>query len=165
MLVGIAGLPGSGKTKITWALEKQGFKGLHRDDFITFLFEPVNYSSREQKDIAFKVMLIVAEYYLKHNKNVALDCPSFSQRWAVDLAKATAKKAKTKFKLIYCQCPDEIAIKRIKKAKNHIATDRTPKLYFEVKKRFEPIKIEHQKIDTNRPVKKTMRDVIKYLEK
>ncbi|MFA6254789.1 MAG: AAA family ATPase [Patescibacteria group bacterium] len=165
MLVGIAGLPGSGKTKITWALEKQGFKGLHRDDFITFLFNPVDYSSRAQKDLAFKIMLAVAEYYLKHNKNVALDCPSFSQKWAVNLARATAKKAKTKFKLIYCQCPDEIAIKRIKKAKHHIATDRTPKLYFEVKARFEPIKIKHKKINTNRPLAQTIKEVNQYLKK
>ena len=165
MLVGLAGLPASGKTAIAKELEKKEFKNLSRDHFIYSMFKPVNFSSREQKDIAFKAMILVSGYYLKQGKKVVLDCPSFSQKWAVKLARETAEKAGAKFKLIYLECPDEIAIKRIKLAKKHIALDRTPKLFFEVKKRFQPIEIEFKKIDTNRPVKKTMKDVLKYLKK
>jgi len=165
MLVGTAGLPASGKTAISKALEKNGFIRLSRDEFISFLFKPVNFSSREQKDTAYKVMLMVAKYYLNQNKKVVLDCPSFSQEWAVKLAQDTARKAKTKFKLIYLECPDDVAVKRIKLAKTHIAWDRTPKLYFEVKKRFQPIKIKYEVIQTNRPVKETIKEVMKYLKK
>ena len=165
MLVGLAGLPASGKTAVAKKLEKRGFKNLSRDYFVSLMFDPVNFSSREQKDIAFKAMLLVSKYYLKQEKKVVLDCPSFSRGWAVKLAQATAKKASVKFKLIYLECPDEVAVKRIKFAKKHIARDRTPKLYFTVKKRFQPIKIKYKKIGTNRPIKKTIKEIIKYLKK
>lgn len=165
MLVCLAGLPASDKTSVAKQLEKKGFKNLSRDHFISSMFDPVNFSSREQKDAAFKTMLLVAEYYLKQKKKVVLDYPSFSQEWAVKLAQKTAKKSKAKFKLIYLECPDEVAVKRIKKAKKHIAWDRTPKLYFEVKKRFQPIKVNCERINTNRPIKETMGDVMKYLKK
>lgn len=164
MLIGLAGLPACGKTTIAKKLEKKGFKNLSRDHFISSMFNPVNFSSREQKDAAYKAMLVTAEDYLKKGENVVLDCPSFSQTWAVKMAQATAKKAKTKFKLIYLECSDDVAVKRIKSAKNHIATDRTTKLYFEVKKRFQPIKIKYKKINTDRPTKETMKEVVKYLK-
>ncbi len=165
MLVGLAGLPASGKTTIAKELGEKGFKNLSRDHFISLMFDPVNFSSREQKDIAFKAMLLISKYYLKQGKKVVLDCPSFSQEWAVKLAQATAKKATAKFKLIYLECPNGVAVKRIKSAKKHIARDRKPKLYFKVKKRFQPIKIRHKKIDTNKPVKETMKEIIEYLGK
>jgi len=164
MLVGLAGLPASGKTTIAKKLEKKGFKNLSRDHFILAMFDPVNFSSRKQKDAAYKAMLVASENYLEKGKNVVLDCPSFSQEWAVKMAQATAKKVKTKFKLIYFECSDEVAVKRIKSAKNHIAWDRTTKLYFDVKKRFQPIKIRHKKINTDKPVKETMREILKYLK-
>lgn len=165
MLVAIAGLPASGKTAICEALEKQGFRGLHRDIFISSLFDPVIFSSREQKDIAFRVMLMVAEYYLKKGEKVALDCPSFSQKWAVTLAQYTARRAKAPLKMIYCDCPEEVAIERIKADKKHIATDRTPNLYKEVKARFQPIRIPYKIINTNRPIEQTMKEVNEYLNK
>lgn len=165
MLVGLAGLPASGKTAVAKKLEKKGFKNLSRDHFISLMFDPVNFSSREQKDTAFKAMLLVSKHYLKQEKKVVLDCPSFSREWAVKLAQATAKKANAKFKLIYLECPDEVAVKRIKSAKKHIAPDRTPKLYFKVKKRFQPFKIRYKKINTNGPIKETVKEIVKYLKK
>ncbi len=165
MLVGLAGLPASGKTAIAQELEKKGFKNLSRDHFISSMFDPVIFSSREQKDAAFKAMLLVSEYYLKKGKKVVLDCPSFSQGWAIRLAQKIAKKCTAKFKLIYLECPDQIAVARIKSAKKHIAWDRTPKLYFDVKKRFQPITAKYKKIDTNRPVEETMKELVKYLKK
>ena len=164
MLVGVAGLPASGKTTVTKELEKKGFIRISRDDFITFLFKPTNYNSREQKDVAFEVMLLVSCYYLRLGKKVVLDCPSFSQEWAVIKAQKTAKKTKSKFKLIYLKCSDAIAVRRIKSSKKHIAWDRTPKLYFEVKRRFQPIKIKHKKIETDQPIIEIIKEVSKYIK-
>ncbi|MDD5040702.1 MAG: AAA family ATPase [Patescibacteria group bacterium] len=163
MLVAIAGLPASGKTTVCEQLEKQGFRGLHRDEFILKLFKPADFSSREQKDTAFKVMLMVALYYLQKGEKVALDCPSFSQEWAVKSAAFVANRAKVRLKMIYCDCPEDVAIARIKAITDHIATDRTPILYREVKARWQPIRIPHKMINTDRPIEQTMRDVDDFL--
>lgn len=164
MLVGLAGLPASGKTSVAKQLEKQGYVNLSRDLFLSSLFHPADFGSREQKDIAYKTMLGVSEYYLKNGQKVVLDCPSFSQTWAVKLAQQTARRTRKPFKLIYLTCPEDIAVQRIQRAKKHIATDRTTDLYFKVKKRFQPLKASHAVIRTDRALKDTMKDVKRYLE-
>lgn len=158
-------MPASGKTSIAKQLEKYGFQNLSRDHFISSLFNPVHYSSRKQKDIAYKAMMLVAEYHLRSNRKVVLDCPSFSQRWAIKLAQETARKTRSKFKLIFLTCPDHTAVHRIRSSKNHTATDRTPALYFNVKKRFQPLTVRHAVIRTDRAIKDTMIDIIQYLKK
>lgn len=162
MLVAIAGLMGSGKTSISKRLEKVGYITLHRDEFITFMFDPVEYSSREQKNIAEQAMLSIAEYYLKQNRNVLLDM-QFSYKKHVDAAQLVAEKTSSKFKLLYCKCPDEVAIERIQSEK-HVATDRTREVYFEQKSRFEQFQIPYKIVNTDRSLDETIKACILYLE-
>lgn len=137
-LICIAGLPGTGKTHLAMRLaDEMGALRLSRDEVRAKLFTPPSYSDSE-KALAFGAMLFIARYFLSQGRDVILEGMPFSRRSERDAARALAKEVGAEFKLLYCVCPDEVALQRIA-LQDHPAADRNEDLYYQVKARFEPI--------------------------
>jgi predicted kinase len=162
MLVGIGGLPGTGKTTLLNILKNKGFVVFQRDEILASMFNPPDHNSREQKDAAYKKMLGQAINFLGQNKNVAIEL-SYSQKQQIMDSEKAAHQCNTGFKLIICRCSENVALKRIKEQKGHIATDRSESLYFAVKSRFEEIEIPHITINTEGPTKEIAEEISRKL--
>lgn len=135
----IAGLPGTGKTRVARRLAaRTGAVRLSRDEVRAEMFDPVTYSA-EEKSAAFGEMLSRARRFLDLGRDVILEGMPFSRRSERDAARELASNAGAEFELVLCTCPDEVALGRIRAQRRHPAADRSEALYHEVKARFEPI--------------------------
>ncbi|MDI6826966.1 MAG: AAA family ATPase [Armatimonadota bacterium] len=147
-LICIAGLPGTGKTHLAMRLASEtGAVRLSRDEIRAKLFNQPNYTDSE-KSLAFNAMLFLARYFLSQQRDVILEGMPFSRRSERGAARALAKEMGAEFELLYCVCPEEIALKRIA-SQEHPAADRNEELYFRVKARFEPIGEDEEAVVVN----------------
>lgn len=157
MLILMAGLPGTGKTYVATKLAAAlNAVILSKDTVRHALFPPelVEYST-EQDDFVIDVLLRTAEYIWRGNPKQALilDGRTFSEasqrRHVIDFA----ERAGQKWRIVECVCDEHIAKQRLAQANStHPANNRTPKLYDEVKARWQPIEEDKIAISTGSPI-------------
>jgi predicted kinase len=157
MLILMAGLPGTGKSTLARQLAPALDAAILSKDTVRHaLFEPdlVEYSA-EQDDFVIDLLLLTAEYIWERHakKAIILDGRTFSRasqrQHVIDFADGHLQP----WRIIECTCDDELARDRLSQPDaDHPAGNRTPHLYDEVKRRWEPITQPKIVIDTGNAI-------------
>jgi predicted kinase len=155
MIVIMAGLPGTGKSTVARALAER-LKGavLDKDIIRAALFAPSHIEySREQDDFCQEIMQQAAAYLLGKNPSlhVILDGRTFSRRYHRERVFEFCSRLGTRWAILECVCSEQIALRRLEEAaleQKHPAMNRTPELYHQIQKVWEPIERRKLVIDT-----------------
>jgi len=159
MIVLMAGLPGTGKSRLAreLALRTAG-RVIGKDEIRHALFaaEEIEYSSR-QDDFCLQIMLAVAGELLQADRNriVILDGRTFSRRYQIDNVVNAAASLQQSWRIIECVCSEEVAKLRLERQSalgSHPAGNRDFQLYLDVRSRFEAITLPKVVIDTEKPL-------------
>ncbi len=159
MIVLMAGLPGTGKSRLAreLALRTAG-RVISKDEVrhALFLPEEIEYSSR-QDDFCQRVMLEIAGELLHADRNrvILLDGRTFSRGNQIDNVVNAAAALQQCWRIIECVCSEEIAKLRLERQSalgSHPAGNRDFQLYLDVRSRFEAIALPKVVIDTEKPL-------------
>jgi adenylylsulfate kinase len=164
----MAGLPGTGKTALAEALAKRlGGLVLSKDKVRAALFPPgaIDYSSG-QNDFCMAVILTAAQRIAADHTVpfIFLDGRTFSRKRHVEEVIYAAAEVDADSAILHLSCPDELALERIRQGQgDHVAADRDPNLYWEVKGRFEPILLPKLEVDTSQALEECVERCVEYL--
>ena len=155
MVVIMAGLPGTGKSTVACSLaQRLPCAVLDKDMIRSALFTPphVEYS-RVQDDFCQEIMLQTTAYLLRKNLSlyVLLGGRTFSRSYQRERVLEFCSQLETQWAILECVCSEQTALARLEKAAKeriHPATNRTPHLYHQVQKAWEPIEDPKLVIDT-----------------
>jgi predicted kinase len=156
MIVIMAGLPGTGKSTLARALA-QRLPGavLDKDAIRAALFQPAHVEySPAQDDFCQEIMLQTAAYLLGKDAelHVLLDGRTFSRRYQRERVIQFCSQVETTWATLECSCAEQTALGRLTEAvvaNTHLAANRTPELYREIRKAWEPIDHPKLVIDTD----------------
>jgi adenylylsulfate kinase len=111
------------------------------------------------------MMLAAAEYLLRANQSlhVYLDGRTFSRKYQLRAAVDLAERLAVPWRILHCSCSDEVAKRRLKHAGNHLARNRSFRLYKRIQANFEPIAFEHLTVNTDLPLKESLARAVAYL--
>jgi predicted kinase len=170
MIVIMAGLPGTGKSTLSRALA-QRLPGavLDKDAIRAALFQPayIEYS-RAQDDLCQEIMLQSGGYLLSKDAElqVLLDGRTFSRRYQRERVIEFCSQVRTAWATLECVCAEETALGRLAAAANtHPAANRTPELYREIRRTWEPIDHPKLLIDTDSSLESCVDRALHYLTK
>ena len=171
MLIMMAGLAGSGKSTLSRALAQRcGGIVLDKDSIRAALFPPEHIEySRDQDDFCQQLMLATAEYLLSRSPGlrIFLDGRPFSRRYQREQVAAAATRLRTPLAIIECVCSDATALLRLQRdAQNvaHLAANRNPNLYAQLKNEFEPLTEPRLTVDTDQPLAECVHQAEAYLD-
>lgn len=146
MLLVFCGLPGTGKTTVANIIAKKfGIVVISTDYIRKRIFEKPTYQKFE-KEIIYKVMLLLAEHLSKSGTCI-LDAV-FTKGKNRNAVKEMAKKNDTQVCFIEFVCDEDIIFKRIAGKKRKLS-DADYGIYLKLKKEYEPIEFEHIVVDTS----------------
>ena len=157
MLIALAGLPGTGKSRLGRALAKElPASILDKDVVRAALFQPrdIEYST-SQDDFVVSLLFQTAAYLAHRDPRQVqiLDGRPFARRYQrADLVRFTSEQG-IPLCLIECVCSDETARRRLegRRASTHLARNRNFTLYRRLKAEFEPIEEQRLLMVTDRP--------------
>jgi predicted kinase len=156
MIVIMAGLPGTGKSTLSRALAQRltGFV-LDKDAIRAALFQPshVEYSPA-QDDFCQEIMLETAAYLIAKDAelHILLDGRTFSRRYQRERVIESCRQVGTSWATLECVCTEQTALRRLAEAMaqhTHPAANRTPELYRQIRKAWEPIDPPKLVLDTD----------------
>jgi predicted kinase len=170
MIVIMAGLPGTGKSTLARALaERLPGLVLDKDSIRASLFPPpyVEYSL-SQDDFCVEIMPQTAAYMLtKHPElHVLLDGRTSSRQYQRDRVIEFCSQVRATWATLECVCSEATALARITEAvmaNNHLAANRTPELYGELRNSWEPISQPKLVIDTEDELEVCVERALRYL--
>src|ERR1700690_1891617 len=155
MLILMAGLPGSGKSRLSRALAAElGGTVLDKDEIRAALFSPgdIEYSA-EQDDFCMGIMLKVAGFLFRKeaSRRIFLDGRTFSRSYQLARATGFAEALRQPWQILECVCREETARRRLAEA-DHVAANRDFELYLKVKAGFEEITLPKTVMDTDQAI-------------
>jgi len=170
MIVIMAGLPGTGKSTLARVLA-QRLPGavLDKDLIRAALFSPAHVEySPAQDDFCQEIMLQTAAYLLAKDDSlhVLLDGRTFSRRYQRERAIDFCSQVGAAWAMLECVCEEQTALERLAKAAaegTHPAANRTPELYPEIRKTWEPIDCPKLVIDTDASLESCAERALSYL--
>jgi predicted kinase len=170
MIVMMAGLPGTGKSTLARLLVQRLPGALLDKDIIrAALFSPghVEYS-RKQDDLCQEIMLHTAAYLLGQESSlyVFLDGRTYSMRYQRERVIQFCSQLRTKWATLECVCSEATAIGRLQDAltaQTHPARNRTPELYRQLRKAWEPIDLPKLLLNTDHSLDSCAEQAARYL--
>jgi predicted kinase len=170
MIVIMAGLPGTGKSTLARALA-QRLSGavLDKDAIRAVLFQPAHVEySLAQDDFCQEIMLQTAAYLLAKDVGlqVLLDGRTFSRRYQRERVIEFCRQAGATWATLECVCAEQTALRRLAEAvaqNTHLAANRTPELYRQIRKSWEPIDYPKLVIDTDGNLESCIDQTLGYL--
>ncbi|HWE64287.1 MAG TPA: ATP-binding protein [Chloroflexota bacterium] len=170
MLIAIAGLPGTGKSRLGRALGAAlDAVVLDKDAIRAALFPSaeIEYST-EQDDLCLSIMLQVAGYLFRKEprRAVILDGRPFARRYQRAAVAEFAEAGGIALRFVECVCSDETARARLERdaaASAHPAGNRDYALYQALKERFEPIEEPKLLVDTDQPFETCLARCLAYV--
>jgi adenylylsulfate kinase len=170
MIVMMAGLPGTGKSTLARALA-QRLPGavLDKDAIRATLFQPAHVEySLAQDDFCQGIMLQTAAYLLAKDAelHVLLDGRTFSRRYQRERVIEFCSQAGITCATLECVCAEQTALGRLAEAvaqNTHPAANRTPELYRQIRKAWEPIDGLKLVIDTDANLNSCVDQALRYL--
>lgn len=170
MVVILAGLPGTGKSTMARALaERLPGVVLDKDIIRATLFPPAHVEySLAQDDFCQEIMLQTAAYLLAKNDAlyVLLDGRTFSRRYQRERAIDFCSQLGSRWALLECISAEQTALDRLAVAAAqhiHPALNRTPELYYQIRKAWEPIDCQKLVIDTDTGLDSCVEQALRYL--
>ena len=170
MLIALAGLPGTGKSRLGRALaaELPGIS-LDKDLVRGALFPPgdIEYST-EQDDVCVAIMLQVTDYLLCKDPQriIILDGRPFARRYQRAELVAFTDARRDVLVIIECVCSDETARRRLERdtaTATHVASNRDYTLYQTLKAHFEPIEEPKLLVDTDQDIQTCLSLALNYV--
>lgn len=113
--------------------------------------------TKEEKELIYDVMLLVARYLHDAGVNCILDA-TFSSENSRKEAREKLCIAPSQVYLVECICPEDEVISRLK-ARKQDYSDADIAVYRNMKKVYEPVKDEHLVVDTSRPPEVNAREI------
>jgi adenylylsulfate kinase len=170
MIVIMAGLPGTGKSTVARSLaQRLPAAVLDKDIIRAALFSAAHVEySRERDDFCQEIMLHTATYLLGKNSSlyVILDGRTFSQRYQRERVFKFCSQLGAKWAMLECVCSEQTALRRLEQAaveQIHPAMNRTPALYLQIRKTWEPIDGPKLMIDTEASLNSCAERATQYL--
>jgi predicted kinase len=166
-LILFRGLPGTGKSFIIDRIAEifPDFLIINRDVIRNKIFPNPTYSKNEKEQLESSILFIVEEN-LKASRTIIIDGMTFASLKSISTFLQLAIRNKVKLKIIECECSERLALERINddiRKKKHPAKDRNRGLYYDVKFRYEKIRIPHITIDTEKMLGGNIQAIIAYL--
>lgn len=150
VVIALCGLPGSGKSTLARYLQEHTrWLRLDRDALRAELFATGGYTDAD-KEYLNREMRDRMRTQLRNGHSVILDGMTFSRACIRQQFEADASSLAADWKLVWLDCPVEIACQRVAGDRNHAATDRTPELVVRIASRFEPPR-DGLRLDAQKP--------------
>jgi predicted kinase len=170
MIVIMAGLPGTGKSTVARALaQRLPSAVLDKDAIRAALFQPAHVEySLAQDDFCQEIMLQTATYLLAKDAelHVLLDGRTFSQRYQRERVIEFCMQVGVTSATLECVCAEQTALRRLAEAvaqNTHPAVNRTPELYRQIRKAWEPIDHPKLVLDTDANLDSCVDRALRYL--
>lgn len=147
LVLGLCGLPGAGKSRLTGPLaERLDLRLVDRDAIRRAQF-PLCAFSPQEKDAATDAALAAVVANCRLGFPTLVDGMTFSSRARRDEFRRTAAGERADFYVLHLECPPAEARRRVEDQPGHDAGDRDPELVDEVWRRFEPPEGEGLRLD------------------
>jgi predicted kinase len=170
MIVIMAGLPGTGKSTLARALaQRLPSAVLDKDAIRAALFQPAHVEySLAQDDFCQEIMLQTAAYLLAKDAklHILLDGRTFSRRYQRERVIEFLSQVGASSATLECVCAEQTALGRLAEASaanTHLAANRTPELYREIRKAWEPIDQPKLVIDTDANLDSCVDQALRFL--
>lgn len=155
-LVVVCGLPGVGKSTVARAVADRLDAEVLRTDVVRKeLFEDPQYTSEETAAV-YDELLTRAREHLAAGRPVVLDA-TFKTRARRRDARDVADSVGVDFRLVYVDCDSDVVERRI--ASREGVSDADFEIHLEFKDRFDPIEMDHERIDNSGSEAETVRQV------
>jgi predicted kinase len=105
--------------------------------------------TREEKELIYNVMLLVARYLHGSGVNCILDA-TFTKEKSRKEARARLGVPPNQIYLVECVCPEDVVISRLKTRRLDYS-DADVAVYRNMKRVYEPVREGHIVVDTSRP--------------
>ena len=163
LIIIICGLPGVGKTTVSKSLASLIDAVILSTDKIRKELIPNASYQKEEAELIYQVMILLAKYLQKADKNCILDA-TFNREDFRNLVRNKIGISKDQFFIVECICPEKVIISRIKNRKGDYS-DADVTIYQKMKKIYEPIKADHISVDTINDPKANAKIIVSKISK
>lgn len=161
MIILFSGLPGVGKTRLANELAPLMNAVVLSTDKIRKELTPKPMYRKEEKELIYDVMLLVARYL--HNEgdvNCILDATFNTEESRKKASKKLTGVSPVDIYIVECVCPEDIVISRLKARKGDYS-DADVDIYKKMKQEYEPVKDNQRHIiaETSRDPKVNAKEI------